>query len=168
MLICGSRDWPWPGAVHTVCDRLESRSGKDLVLIEGAARGADRACHDWCEAHGLGTRHRCFRVDWAAERAARPDSWRKARPERNTRMLAENPKLIIACHEAFLFHRGGTSDMCLRALLVGVPVWFISGPNLSGGQWLRLEMFPRWRAMRAADLLRRMYPEMTPKILLTA
>lgn len=40
-----------------------------------------------------------------------------AGPERNTRMLAENPRLIVAFHDHFDPASGGTSDMCLRGLL---------------------------------------------------
>src|SRR6266480_4856015 len=60
VLICGSRHWPWPGTVAAVLDRLAARYGERLVVIEGAARGADHAAHQWCERHGLsGDRHRC-------------------------------------------------------------------------------------------------------------
>ncbi|RZD80932.1 SLOG family protein [Streptomyces albidoflavus] len=59
VLVCGSRRWPWPQAVEAVLDRLANRYGKDLVVIEGAATGADRAAHDWCGRHSLGEdRHR--------------------------------------------------------------------------------------------------------------
>ena len=42
VLVCGSR-WPWPRTVEAVLDRLPRRYGRDLVVIEGAATGADRA-----------------------------------------------------------------------------------------------------------------------------
>lgn len=60
VLICGSRRWPWPATV-TVLDRLAVRYGPALIVIEGAASGADWAAQDWCDAQGLGVkRHRCF------------------------------------------------------------------------------------------------------------
>jgi YspA, cpYpsA-related SLOG family len=75
ILVCGSRRWPWPGTVEAVLDRLAARHGEQLVVIEGAAKGADQAAHLWCEQHGLPEdRHRCHPVDWRAERRARPGS----------------------------------------------------------------------------------------------
>ncbi|MEU6757765.1 SLOG family protein [Streptomyces sp. NPDC046685] len=65
-LVCGSRHWPWPQSVGAVLDRLASRYGQDLAVIEGAATGADRAAHDWCGRHGLGAdRHPAIR--WAGQ-----------------------------------------------------------------------------------------------------
>ncbi|MGX6744011.1 SLOG family protein [Streptomyces peucetius] len=43
VLVCGSRRWPWPSTVEAVLDRLADRYGDRLVVIEGAATGAD-AC----------------------------------------------------------------------------------------------------------------------------
>jgi YspA, cpYpsA-related SLOG family len=88
VLVSGSRRWPWPGTVEAVLDRLAAGHGDQLVVIEGAARGADYAAHLWCERHGLPAhRHRCYPVDWRTERRTRPHQWRLAGPERNTRML---------------------------------------------------------------------------------
>jgi hypothetical protein len=171
VLICGDRNWKAPGAVTTVCDRLEGRYGDRLNLIEGAASGADQAAHDWCLARGLDAppRHRGFPVDWDAERIARPGNWRIAGPERNARMLAEDPQLIIAFHGNLNPYRGGTSGMCMLGLLVGAPVWLIPGPNPRVGQWLRLNMFPQKRARDGVRLLQRILPpEMTQKIQLAA
>ncbi|MFE7243715.1 SLOG family protein [Streptomyces sp. NPDC057580] len=81
VLVCGSRRWPWPESVEAVLDRLAARHGDQLVVIEGAATGADAAAHKWCLSKGLGPdRHRCHPVDWAAERRARPKDWRLAGP----------------------------------------------------------------------------------------
>ncbi|GGS84744.1 hypothetical protein GCM10010156_49230 [Planobispora rosea] len=174
VLICGSRYWRWPHAVQAVCERLQARYGEALILIEGAAAGADRACHDWCQTRGWDTwRHRCFPVDWAAEKAARPREYKVAGHERNIRMLAEaDPRLIIAFHEDLAYQRGGTSDMILRGLLTGVPVWLVPGPDPARGRWLHpqehLPRFPRRRVTAAADLMRRMYPQLQQKIRLAA
>ncbi|WP_369033268.1 SLOG family protein [Streptomyces adonidis] len=152
VLVCGSRRWPWPQVVEAVLDRLVDRYGQDLVIIEGAATGADRAAHDWCERHGLGEeRHRCYPVDWAAEKRVRPDRWRMAGPERNTRMLlSERPRLVVAFHERFAPGSGGTSDMALRAVLREVPVWLIPSRNVQVGTWVRPGIFPPDRARRVA------------------
>ena len=150
VLVCGSRRWPWPATVAAVLDRLAARHGGQLVVIEGAARGADHAAHLWCERHGLPeNRHRCHPVDWRAERQARPRQWRLAGPERNSRMLLQDqPQLIICFHGQFDAASGGTSDMALRGLLRQVPVWLVPGEDPAIGRWLSLGLFPRQRASR--------------------
>ncbi|MFI1989091.1 SLOG family protein [Actinoplanes sp. NPDC020271] len=149
VLVCGSRRWPWPATVHAVLNRLATRYGEHLVVIEGAASGADRAAHQWCLDRSLGARHRCHPVDWDAIRRSRPDDWRRAGPERNTRMLlGERPQLIVAFHNAFDPARGGTSDMCLKGVLCAVPVWLVPGADLRAGRWLSAKTFPRGRVGR--------------------
>jgi hypothetical protein len=154
--VCGSRRWPWPHTVEAVLDRLTARYGQGLVVIEGAATGADRAAHDWCCRHDLGEdRHRCYPVDWAAEKRSRPDRWRMAGPERNTRMLLnEQPRLVIAFHDHFTPASGGTSDMALRAVLTQVPVWLVPGPDVTVGTWMRPGIFPADRSRRVTTELR--------------
>ena len=153
VLISGSRQWPraWDAAVEQVLDRLLDRYQERLVVIEGRANGADLAAHNWCLAHQLGPDwHRCHPVDWDAERRRRPANWRQAGHERNTRMLLqEQPELVIAFHHRFDAQHGGTSDMCLKALLVDLPVWLVSGPDPAIGCWLRLDQFPGRQITRA-------------------
>ncbi|MFC8412550.1 SLOG family protein [Streptomyces coelicoflavus] len=135
VLVCGDRRWLWPGTVTAVLDRLAARYGDRLIVIEGAASGADRAAHCWCKRNGLGPdRHRCHPVDWKAERLARPKTWRLAGPERNTRMLRERPRLIVAFHSRFDPGSGGTSNMCLRGLISNVPAWLLPGPDPDVGR----------------------------------
>jgi hypothetical protein len=155
VLICGSRRWQWPGTVDAVLDRLAARPGEQLVVIEGAARGADHAAHLWCEHHGLpGDRHRCHPVDWRAERQSRPRQWRLSGPERNTRMLLQDrPRLIICFHDQFDPASGGTSDMALRGLLRDIPAWLVPGEDPDAGRWLSLDLFPHGRASRARQEL---------------
>jgi hypothetical protein len=150
VLVSGSRRWPWPGTVEAVLDRLEARYGERLVVIEGAAMGADHAAHLWCEHHGLPEdRHRCHPIDWQAERQARPQRWRLAGPERNTRMLLQDrPQLIVCFHDRFDPAAGGTSDMALRGLLRQVRVWLVPSEDPATGRWLSLDLFPRRRASR--------------------
>ncbi|ATW50843.1 hypothetical protein CGZ69_26185 [Streptomyces peucetius subsp. caesius ATCC 27952] len=72
-----------------------------------------------------------------------------AGPERNTRMLLqERPELVIAFHDHFAPASGGTSDMCLRALLSDVPVWLVPGQDMRVGAWVRLGIFPDARVRR--------------------
>lgn len=155
VLFCGSRRWPWPHTVWTVLDRLSERHGNKLVVIEGACSGADLAAHSWCEHKELSPdQHRCYPVDWRAERRARPKEWRLAGPERNTRMLLqERPGLIIALHDHFATATGGTSDMALRGLLRDVRVWLVPGEDYRVGRWLNLAAFPRKRVERVRSEL---------------
>jgi YspA, cpYpsA-related SLOG family len=147
VLISGSRLWPWDAAVDRALDRLLDRYRERLTVIEGRARGADLAAHRWCVRHRLGPdRHRCYPVDWAAERRRRPSTWRRAGHDRNTRMLLrEWPELVVAFHHQLDVRSGGTSNMCLKALLVGLPVWLVTGPDPVDGQWLHLDLFPARR-----------------------
>ena len=130
--------------------RARRRHGEHLVVIEGAARGADHAAHLWCQRHGLPEdRHRCHPVDWRTERRARPRCWRLAGPERNSRMLLQDrPRLIVCFHDQFDPASGGASDMALRGLIRQVPVWLVSGEDPAVGRWLSLELFRRQRASR--------------------
>jgi len=157
VLVCGSRRWPWPDTVTAVLDRLAARYGERLVIIEGAATGADRAAHRWCEHHQLPAwRHRCYPVAWNAERQRRPRSWHWAGPERNQRMLlAEEPRLVIAFHEEFDPESGGTSDTCLRALLLGIPVWLTPASDPGHGLWLSSDRFPERRTDQLCRQLHR-------------
>jgi hypothetical protein len=146
VLITGSRHWPrpWNGVVEQVLDRLLGRYHERLVVIEGRANGVDLVAHNWCLDHQLGPdRHRCYPVDWEAERLRRPNTWRQAGHDRNSQMLLqEQPNLVIAFHHRFEIHRGGTSNMCLKALLVGLPVWLTSSADPTIGCWLTLDQFP--------------------------
>ncbi len=149
VLITGSRQWPpaWDATVEQVLDRLLDRYHERLVVIEGRAQGVDAAAHHWCLRHRLGpNRHRCYPVDWATEQLRRPTAWRRAGHDRNTRMLLQEwPRLVIAFHHQFNGGAGGTSNMCLKALLAGLPVWLVPGPDPTIGQWLRLDQFPTRR-----------------------
>ncbi|RKS68079.1 uncharacterized protein DUF2493 [Actinomadura pelletieri DSM 43383] len=158
VLVCGGRTYRSTATVHEVLDRLLKRYGTRLVVIEGADKGADEAAHHWCELRGLGAdRHLCQPVNWEREKQVRPRSWRAAGPERNTRMLSEEPQLVVAFHTWFRpgTGTGGTVDMTLKAVLAGVPVWLAPGQDLNVGRWIRLQEFPHSRAAEAAKALRR-------------
>lgn len=155
-LICGSRAWPWPWVVTEVLHRLFRRHGNNLVIIEGAATGADQAAHQWClDGHWNDRRHRCYPVDWEAERRRNPHTWKLAGPHRNTTMLTtENPHIVIAFHDHINMAKGGTSDMCLKATLTGTPVWLIEGRQPTLGRYLKTTDFPTRRINHAkAELL---------------
>lgn len=79
LIVCGSRDWTDENAVY---DALFWLMGKyvDLIVIEGAATGADSIAGGWAET-------------WAAEHVSMPAKWEEhgkaAGPIRNGEMLAE-------------------------------------------------------------------------------
>lgn len=142
ILFCGSRTYRRLTVALAAVNSFYQHYGDRLVVIEGACTGADKMIHDWCVARGFGPdRHRCHPVDWELARATRPD-WKRAGNERNTVMLAERPHQVIALHDEFNVAYGGTSDMCLKALLKGIPVWIINGPTVHSGYVPTLEDFP--------------------------
>lgn len=63
-------------------------------------------------------------------------------------LVQERPRLVIAFHEGLDPAAGGPSDICVRALLNGVPVWLVPGRNPQVGRWLRLAEFPQRRRAR--------------------
>lgn len=152
VLITGSRHWPWPKTVWGVLDRLLARHGDRLVVVEGDATGADQAAHQWCLNQSLSPeRHRCYPVDWKAARGSGRDDWWRAGTERNTKMLVtEKPNLITGFHDSLDVKRGGTSDMILRGLTVGVPAWLVPGYHPMQGRWVDLAEFPDNRRTRVA------------------
>ncbi|MFL1901126.1 SLOG family protein [Streptomyces tauricus] len=119
VLVCGNRQWAWPDTVTAVLNRLAARYGDRLIVIEGAASGADRVAHHLCKRNGLGAnRHRCYPVDWETERRARPKTRRLAGPERKTRMLLQVPARSAE----------------------RVPARLVTGPEPGVGPWLSDEL----------------------------
>lgn len=151
VLICGSRRWPWPDTVAAVLNSLADRYGRQLVIIEGAATGADRAAHRWCEQQRLpARRHRCHPASGALPGDRRPRAARWSAAERCHRvLLSEEPRLVVAFHEDFdSTGTGGASDTCLRALLLGIPVWLTPTEAPRAGQWLQSGHFPENRVVQ--------------------
>lgn len=147
VLICGSRRWPWPDTITTVLDRAAVRHGDDLVVIEGAGTGAERAAHRWCQTHDLRAwRHRCHPAAPAGRRRGLTQHATEA--HRNQLMLYdEGPGLVIAFHERFdPEHQGNTADLCLRALATGIPVWLVPTADPDHGLWLDAHHYTGWRA----------------------
>jgi len=111
VLVCGGRTYARPRLVFWALDVAWMNCEGNLVVIEGGARGADKAARDWAVMHEIaGVIHEQYKANWSIGR--------RAGNERNTQMLVEGkPDLVIA------FPGGkGTMDMTRKARLVRVPV----------------------------------------------
>lgn len=109
LLACGGRDFADRDFVFACLDRVDAKRTV-LLLIHGAAPGADALAVEWALARGV-------------THAATPARWRelgaKAGPVRNQEMLD-----VFAPDGVVAFPGGaGTADMVRRALAAGVPVW---------------------------------------------
>lgn len=155
VLICGSRHWKHPKAVTDVLDALLLAHGDRLVVVEGTAQGADWAAHQWSLDHGLNTshrRHRCFPVNWAQARRG-GGNWKLAGPNRNARMAATVPHMVVAFHETLVTASGGTSDMLMKARQCGIPAMLFTDGNGTPGHVPTLEEFSEYRRRTSERML---------------
>lgn len=113
VLVCGDRHWADKEALEAVLNVIGfERWGRDLVIIEGTADGADRMAGRWAE-RSCG--HEEYPAEWNVHGKA-------AGPIRNQRMLDEGkPDLVLAFHD-HLPKSKGTRDMVRRARNAGLPV----------------------------------------------
>lgn len=107
VIICGSRFWDDITPIRDTITRLRDLVGKELVVVHGAAAGADRIA-DMC-AKGMGVTVEPHPADW--ERYGKG-----AGPIRNRVMLHAGPHLVVAFKDDFDWTvagtgRGGTEDM---------------------------------------------------------
>ncbi|WP_369696691.1 SLOG family protein [Streptomyces sp. XD-27] len=159
LLICGSRQWPWPDTVTALLDRAATRYGDDLVIIEGAPTGATRAAHHWCRDHDLPCwRHRCHPLTrpTTAPRARR--HWREA--EHHQRILRdEGPRLALVFHHHLTPGSGSTADLCHQAMNAGIPIWLIPTADPDQGRWLAPPQRPQGNAPHTLTSDPRPHPE---------
>ena len=115
VLVTGSREFT---DRQMVFDKLNAQtnvgSGKSsLVVIHGAASGADQLASAWCS-----TRRSVYEI-------AVPAKWdvhaKLAGPLRNTVMLSLNPDVVLAFYQEGAANRG-TSHMVMLAKKAGIPV----------------------------------------------
>lgn len=109
VLVCGGRDYYDRIAVFDTLDLLhEQRS--IILIIHGAARGADSLADDWANARGIAVKW--YRADWQAY-------GKLAGPIRNRQMLEDGkPDGVVA------FPGGaGTANMIKLAKAAGLIVW---------------------------------------------
>ena len=87
VLVCGGRDYSDAKSLNMVLDAAHS-ANPIVMLIHGAARGADTLAEKWAEANGVTSN--AYPADWKRDGKA-------AGPMRNQRMLDQcKPHMVIA------------------------------------------------------------------------
>jgi YspA, cpYpsA-related SLOG family len=113
VLVCGDRNWVDPAPIRRELRKLKRASRKEpLVVIEGAARGADNIAG-------------AIALSMGCEVEAYPAKWeeygRAAGPIRNKEMLVKGkPDLVIAFHPN-IEESKGTANMVSQAQKAGIP-----------------------------------------------
>jgi hypothetical protein len=106
VLCCGDRDWNNKEFIRNLFIICENIIKKKLIIIHGAARGADTLCGE--VAKELGFEVRKYPAKWE-------ELGKKAGPIRNQEMLdKENPDMVFAFHND-IERSKGTKDMVKRA-----------------------------------------------------
>lgn len=83
VLVCGSRDWPFPGIIEEELEKLP----KKTIIMHGKARGADKMADEI--AKRLGFKVKAYPADWKRYGKA-------AGIIRNNEMLDEEPDKVLA------------------------------------------------------------------------
>jgi hypothetical protein len=109
ILVCGGRDFSNKKALYEALDSFEKGSVEEIIIIHGAAPGADALAQQWADER------KCpclkFPANWDKDGKA-------AGPMRNQRMLdVGRPDMVVA------FPGGrGTTDMIKRTLKMNISV----------------------------------------------
>jgi hypothetical protein len=140
VLVCGDRNWDDSHVIDEILQGIYDLHSigylvthvQHMTVIEGGAKGADRAAADWANTTGphpgdtslvdpdhCAVIHEQYPADW--------DRYRKAAgPIRNKQMLYEGkPDAVWAFHD-HLANSKGTKDMVTRAKKAGIPVYVVS------------------------------------------
>lgn len=123
ILVCGDRNWDNYAVIHRalfrawnehlVATKVAGTSTRNIIVIHGAAKGADT--QGGYAAHRLGFGVRTYPANWNRYKKG-------AGPIRNSLMLKENKiDLVLAFHDNF-FESKGTKDMVEKALDAKIPV----------------------------------------------
>lgn len=115
VIVCGSREWQTSRPILDGLIAIYNRELRRFEVVHGGARGADYLAGQL--AFWFGLSERPILADW--DRLGR-----RAGFERNTRMLALSPNLVLAFKDGFDYtlRRGGTEHMCRIALESNPPV----------------------------------------------
>lgn len=118
VLISGARYWSDGFMVDVIVSGLLGHAAdgnEKLVILHGAARGADSLADTWRAAVG---------VEVVPFRAAWETHGRAAGAIRNRQMLDEKPDLVVAFHDDLAMSKG-TRDCVNEAERRGIPTWHI-------------------------------------------
>jgi len=137
VLVCGSRTWgrEKDSEGNVIRSRAAAQFQRDmiadvligyytddgaLVVIEGAAPGADTVAGEWATAMLYDEKHLSYPADWKRY-------GKDAGPIRNAQMLDEGkPDLVVAFIDQPLNESKGTADMVRRSRAAGVPTYVIT------------------------------------------
>lgn len=89
ILVTGSRDWPDPQTIHTAIADIvgDIPAHQEIILIHGAAKGADAIANQWAHQYGLTIeRHRA--EDFGP--------WPRCGPIRNHHMVSLGADVCLA------------------------------------------------------------------------
>jgi hypothetical protein len=112
LLVTGDRDWVARGLIWNVLDEI--RSGRSMTIIEGGARGADKAAADWARGnHNLGVDLEEYTPQWQRYGKA-------AGAIRNRIMLQKQPTFVLGFHD-HIHESKGTADMIIITADFGLP-----------------------------------------------
>jgi hypothetical protein len=110
VLVCGGRNFEDRDLLDFTLDKVLMKYGDDLIIVHGAARGADLMAEEWAKSREV--EYMGFPARWSklSDKAGR---------ERNTRMRDKTqPDACIA------FKGGhGTAMMCSLMEQIGVVPW---------------------------------------------
>lgn len=111
LLVAGSRLWRQRGGIYAALDRILAEHPEGLVVIHGAAPGADSIAEAWAQERGIVSV--AFPADWDRQ-------GRAAGPLRNRAMIAEGHPDAVAAFP--LPGSVGTEDTIALAREAGIPV----------------------------------------------
>lgn len=128
LLICGDRNWTDYEAVKSAVGAMVAKYGKDIIVVEGEARGADTLGRKAAEHFGLVVEK--YPADW--ERYGKG-----AGPIRNRQMLDTGIDWVMGFHKN-IFASKGTRHMLRLAASRGVPT-----RHWDGIQWNTWKLWMR-------------------------
>ena len=112
VLVCGGRDFTDRQLVFDTLDRVRSKYPDNLVVVHGAAKGADLLAEEWCKSRQV--MYVGVPAQW--------DKYGKAAGMQRNRVMRDvwQPKACIA-------FKGGTGTRGMIKLMeeVGVKVWMV-------------------------------------------